>query len=221
MGKSKKGTLYLAPMKIDPYLTDESTITPPTPAAALFRLKQLEGSLRRNLDKANLVPINGQDLALAVDSLQEAVSNGDLLGTAFKNAQKSIQDVYNAVITSTLEADAKNELVVALGFPDLNRTDQTWVQQVDVASVVATHFKPKKQVFTTLAFNEAHGATAYWLHEIRVVDGDDIMDAILENWAPVFPRVRMPVGKHRLVIESRNTSYAVMSEEFELEVPAL
>ncbi len=208
-------------MKIDPYLTDESTITPPTPAAALLRLVQLEGSLRRNQDKANLVPNIGQDLASAYSALQEAIANGDFLGTTLKNAQKAIQDIYNAVITSELEDEAKNELILALGFPDLGRTNETWVQSVDVASVVATHFKPKKQVFTTLAFNEAHGATAYWLHEIRVVDGDDIWDAIVENWAPVFPRVRMPVGKHRLVIESRNTSYAVMSEEFELEVPAL
>ena len=92
---------------------------------------------------------------------------------------------------------------------------------VDVSSVVLTHFKPRKQVFTTLAFDEAHGATAYWLYEVKQVAGEPYVEAILENWAPQFTRVRMPVGPHRLFIESRDASYFVHSPEFEIEVPQL
>ena len=99
--------------------------------------------------------------------------------------------------------------------------DATKLLPVDISTVVATHFKPVKQVFSTITFREAHGATAYWLHQVSRVDGEDYIDAVVENYAPYFSRVRLPVGTHRLIIESRNTSYSIHSEMFEFEVPAL
>ena len=208
-------------MQINPFLSDETTITPPSPAAALFRSWQIEGKIGAPNPKAKIVPELAQELASSREALQEAISHGEKLGTAFSNLQKSIQKIYAHILEMPVEPQERSELMKSLGFPDLERTEQTWVQMVDISKVVATHFKPKKQVFTTLAFEEAHGATAYWLHEIRVVDGEDIVDAVVENWAPQFSRVRMPVGKHRLIIESRNSAYAVMSPEFEIEVPQL
>ena len=110
---------------------------------------------------------------------------------------------------------------VRLGFPDTNEVVKDRVGEVDISTVVVTHFKPFKQIFTTISFEEAHGATAYWLYEVRTIDGEDLVDAVVENYAPVFQRVRLPVGKHRFVIESRNPSKHARTGEFEVEVPAL
>ena len=138
---------------------------------------------------------------------------------ALSQAQTAIRAVYDA-------CSADSALAIRLGFPDPEIKIKDFVATVDTSTVVATHFKPLKQIFTTISFEEAHGATAYWLFEIRSLSNapkgeDEAVDAILENYAPYFSRVRLPVGKHRLVIESRNPSKSTRTEEFELEVPAL
>ena len=212
-------------MKIDPYRSDESTITPPNPGAALVRLSQVIGSLRRS-PLSNSVPENAEGLASplleARERLHKAIESGENVGTAFSRAQKSLQNLFARVCETHLEdADAQAQVLISLGFPNPRLIAEARVSPVDVSSVVATHFKPIKQVFTTIAFDEAHGATAYWLHEKKMIDGEPYIDAVIENWAPQFTRIRMPVGKHCLIIESRDPSYSVMSREFEIEVPKI
>ena len=212
-------------MKIDPFKSDESTITPPNPGAALVRLSQVIGALHRSPDSIS-VPENPESLARplinARESLYKAIEGGENVGTPFAAAQKSLQELFACIAQHHADnADAQAEALLSLGFPDPRLLKDARVAPVDVSTVVVTHFKPVKQVFTTIAFDEAHGATAYWLHEKKFIDGEPYVDAVIENWAPQFTRIRMPVGKHILIIESRDPSYSVMSEEFEVEVPKI
>ena len=212
-------------MKIDPFRSDESTITPPNPGAALVRLSQVIGALRRS-PYSNSVPENAEELASpllqARERLYKAIESGKNVGTEFSAAQKTLQNLFARVCeTHPEDAEVQAQALLSLGFPDPRLLAEARVSPVDVSSVVVTHFKPLKQVFTTLAFDEAHGATAYWLHEVKELAGADYRDAVVENWAPQFTRIRMPVGVHRLIIESRDPSYSVMSEEFEIEVPKI
>lgn len=217
--------LDLRAMKIDPFKSDESTITPPSPGAALVRLSQVIGVLHRSPD-SNSVPENGATLArpliIARESLYKAIENGENVGTPLADAQKSLQELFAHIAqTHADDANAQADALLGLGFPDPRLLAEARVAPIDVSTVVATHFKPQKQVFTTLAFDEAHGATAYWLHEKKWISGEPYVDAVIENWAPQFTRIRMPVGKHTLIIESRDSSYSVMSPEFEIEVPQI
>ena len=212
-------------MKIDPFKSDESTITPPSPGAALVRLSQVIGALSRS-PYSNSVPENAQSLArsliIARESLCKAIESGGNVGTPFSDAQKTLQELFAHISqTHADDANTQAQTLLDLGYPDPRLLADARVAAIDVSTVVVTHFKPVKQVFTTLAFSEAHGATAYWLHEKKWVCGEPYVDAVMENWAPQFPRVRMPVGKHTLIIESRDTSYSVMSQEFEIEVPKI
>ena len=211
----------LAAMKIDPCLSDEPSITPPTPGACVVRLSEILGVLRRNEPDANGVPSLEAKLASAREALLEAIESGQNLGTPFDAAQKCVQEVYTYATEKFSDTDAQADALMQLGFPDPRLKDADKLLPVDVLTVITTHFKPVRQVFSTITFREAHGATAYWLHEVRELDGEDLVDAVVENYAPYFSRVRLPVGKHRLIIESRNTSYSVLSEVFEIEVPAL
>lgn len=211
----------LGPMKIDPFLTDETKIAPPTPGAALVRLSQTLGALRR-VQNANPMPENLAQLARERESLQNAIENGEKLGTPFKNAQNALRILFATIQNSSSSDDEKGALLVQLGFPDTRINESDYVAPVDVSTVCATHFKPQKQVFSTLAFEEAQGATAYWLFEIRVLaDGTEAHDALIENYAPTFSRVRLPIGNHRFIIESRNPSKSVRSAEFSVDVPNL
>ena len=212
-------------MKIDPFKSDESTITPPNPGAALVRLSQVIGALHRS-PYSNSVPENAQSLAWplisARESLYKAIESGENVGTPFSDAQKSLQELFAQIAQNHADdADTQAQMLLALGFPDPRLLAEARVSAIDVSTVVATHFKPLKQVFTTVAFDEAHGATAYWLHEKKWIAGEPYVDAVIENWAPQFTRIRMPVGKHTLIIESRDASYSIMSSEFEIEVPQL
>ena len=212
-------------MKIDPFKSDESTITPPNPGAALVRLSQVIGVLHRP-PYSNSVPEKAETLArplfTARESLYKAIERGENLGTPFADAQKSLQELFAHIAqTHAADGDAQAEALLNLGFPDPRLIAEARVAPIDVSSIVVTHFKPVKQVITTIAFDEAHGATAYWLHEKKFIAGEPYVDAVMENWAPQFPRVRMPVGKHILIIESRDASYSVMAPEFEIEVPKI
>ncbi len=181
------------------------------------------------------MPIYQESLARAFHDLELAARNSANVGEALARAQGAIYAVYEAAAYEAA-ADSPNKLLrqeegdeaaqrlVRLGFPDprVKEKESDRVGPVDVSTVVASHFKPLRQIFTTISFEEAHGATAYWLLEIRVLsDGTEAIDAIVENYAPYFSRVRLPVGKHRFVIESRNPSKHARTEEFELEVPLL
>ncbi len=212
-------------MKIDPFLSDESTITPPSPGAALVRLSQVIGALRRS-SLSNSVPENAEKLARPLiktrERLYKAIESGENVGTPFCQSQKELQSLFARVCeTHCADETAQAQALLELGFPDPRLLAAARVSPVNVESVVVTHFKPQKQVFTTLAFDEAHGATAYWLYEVKEVAGEPYVEAIIENWAPQFTRIRMPVGPHRLFIESRDASYFVHSKEIEIEVPAL
>lgn len=198
--------------------TDESSIRPATPPAALWRLARLKGALDR--EAWNAMPILQESLARAQKQLELAAGSSPDVGEALACAQNAIHAVYEAAA----RAEGADERLLRLGFPDarLQEKEKDRVGPVDISTVVATHFKPAKQIFTTISFEEAHGATAYWLLEIRVLgDGTEAIDAIVENYAPYFSRVRLPVGSHRFVIESRNPSKHARTDEFELEVPAL
>ena len=212
-------------MKIDPFKSDESTITPPNAGAALVRLSQVIGALHRS-PYSNSVPENAETLARpliqARESLYKAIESGANVGTPFAAAQKSLQELFASIAQQHADdADLQSRALLNLGFPDPRLLAEARVAPIDVATVVVTHFKPVKQVFTTIAFDEAHGATAYWLHEKKWIAGEPYVDAVMENWAPQFPRVRMPVGQHTLIIESRDSSYSVMAQEFEIEVPKI
>jgi hypothetical protein len=197
--------------------TDEPSIHPSTPPATLWRLARLRGALERET-AWDAMPIYQESLARAQKQLELAAQISPNVGEALALAQAAIYAVYEAATRDEDEA----ELVVRLGFPDTRIQEKDRVGPVDVSTVVATHFKPARQIFTTISFEEAHGATAYWLLEIRILsDGIEAIDAIVENYAPCFSRVRLPVGPHRFVIESRNPSRHARTEEFTLEVPAL
>lgn len=219
--KSGAGKGILRPMKFDPFLSDEPSIAPPTPGALLVRISQLIGAFREAAPNANGVPNSPQKLASAREALLNAIEKGEPLGTVFSSAQGTLREIYAQTAAQHADDEARAQALLKLGFPDPRLVASERVLPVEVSSVVATHFKPEKQVFTTLSFAEAHGATAYWLFEARYFDDERIVEGVVENYAPQFSRVRLPVGKHHLIIESRNSHYAARSEEFLLEVPVL
>ncbi len=209
--------------------TDEPSVRPATPPATLWRLARLRGALERET-AWNAMPIYQESLARAQKRLELAAQTSPNVGEALAGAQAAIYAVYEAAQGSPSKSERQDEgeeaaeRLIRLGFPDprFKEKEKDRVGPVDVSTVVTTHFKPAKQIFTTISFEEAHGATAYWLLEIRVLgDGTEAIDAIVENYAPYFSRVRLPIGKHRFVIESRNPSKHARTEEFELEVPVL
>jgi hypothetical protein len=213
-------------MKFDPFTSDEPSIAPPTPGAVLVRLSQVLGKITTfpafASSTSNAVPNFTPKLASARGALLEALETGQTLGTPFQNAQNTLRELYQTIAQTSEEADQAAENLMHFGFPDPRTvSDASPVSPVDASSVVMTHFKPQRQVFTTFSFGEAHGATAYWLFEIRFLGEEKFVDAVVENYAPQFSRVRLPVGKHRLLIESRNAHRNAHSEEFEIEVPGL
>ncbi len=213
-------------MKFDPFLSDEPSIAPPTPGAVLVRLSQVIGILSAVSSEAALnasaVPNFTEKLASARGALLQAIENGCSLGAAFNQAQNVLRELYKNIAESSEEDEARAAVLTRFGFPDprfINAASP--VSPVRVSSLVATHFKPERQVFTTISFDEAHGATAYWLLEVRYLGDERFVDGVVENYAPQFSRVRLPVGPHRFIIESRNSHRAAQTEEFSLEVPAL
>ncbi|HEX8463107.1 MAG TPA: hypothetical protein VF627_00685 [Abditibacterium sp.] len=212
-------------MKFDPFLSDEPSIAPPTPGAALVRLCQTIGAVRarsgEEAPNANAMPSIGEKLASARANLTKAIEAGQPLGEPFQEAQNALRTLYAHIVEQFPDADERAVRLLSFGFPDPRLAESERVLPVDVATVVATHFKPERQIFTTLSFDESHGATAYWLLEARYFDEERLLDGVVENYAPQFSRVRLPVGRHFFIIESRNAHHTARSEEFELEVPAL
>lgn len=213
-------------MKFDPFLSDEPSIAPPTPGAVLVRLSQVIGiwnsTASESAPKASAVPDSGEKLASARGALLQALECGQNIGPAFNQGQNALRELYNFLAETESEEETRAALLNRFGFPDPRFISaESPVSQVALSSVVATHFKPQRQVFTTLSFDEAHGATAYWLLEVRYLGEERFVDGVVENYAPQFSRVRLPVGPHRFIIESRNAHRAARTEEFSLDVPAL
>ncbi|HEX9996565.1 MAG TPA: hypothetical protein VGB45_05425 [Abditibacterium sp.] len=208
-------------MKFDPFLSDEPSIAPPTPGAVLVRLSQVLGALKTSEPHASSVPSMPEKLASARQNLMTAIENGENLSGPFTAAQNALRELYAQTVSQNENDEIRANLLLQLGFPDPRLAAAERVLPVDVSTVVATHFKPEKQVFSTLSFAESHGATAYWLFEVRYFKGERLVDGVVENYAPQFSRVRLPVGTHNLIIESRNPHYIARSEEFTLEVPQL
>ncbi len=213
-------------MKFDPFTSDEPSIAPPTPGAVIVRLSQVLGVLSATKDEAapnaSAVPNSTEKLASARGALLQALECGRNLNTSFGAAQNALRELYSQLAQTQGTDETRAELLTRFGFPDPRFISaESPVSIVRVSSVVATHFKPQRQVFTTISFDEAHGATAYWLLEVRYLGEERFVDGVVENYAPQFSRVRLPVGPHRFVIESRNSHRAAQTEEFSLDVPAL
>ena len=100
------------------------------------------------------------------------------------------------------------------------------VEAIDLATIQVTYTRFGKQVMANFSFRDAQGATAYWLHEVRFIDGERsewarLEDAIMESYSPVFTRVRMGGGTRHFIIESRNPHKSAFTQEFTLEIPSL
>ncbi len=202
-------------------MTDEPLIVPPSPGAALTRLAYVEGVLKRHADIASALPQDAaSQLRQAREALLEALNSGEreTVAEALKTAQSRVRRLYENLCQPGLwEEDGQVEKVFSLfNFPD---PLQPSVQAIDVSSVLATFSCPQRQIMTAIAFDEAPGALAYWLRETRPVQGEDVVDYLLERYSPLFLRVRLPIGPHRFQIESRDHSHVALSEEFVIVVP--
>jgi len=208
--------------------TDETLVRPVAPGEAIVRLAQVSGGLQRHAAIAALLPQAApSNLQKHRAALLDALESGNhtRIAGALHEAQDELRRLYISLCRPLLEDDLSPESaaerlaqLAALGFPDPRVTD---AQPVDVATVITTFSLIRGQVVTTLHFQEAPAATAYWLHEVRYFDDERLEDAILESPAPLFPRVRLALGKRHLRIKSRNAHTSVISEEFTITVPDL
>jgi hypothetical protein len=201
-------------------MIDEPLIVPVSPGAALVRLTEVGGALQRRADIARALPEDAlQQLQSTRGDLLAAIESGarGAIEETLRAAQNHLRLLYEAACQPGLwSADEAPSVYAALGFPDPLRNG---LQTVDVGTVLATFSMPRRQVLTTLSFRDAPGATAYWLREIRVINGLEVEDPTVSSYAPVFMRQRMPSGGHRLRIESRDASTFKISAEFEITVP--
>jgi hypothetical protein len=205
----------------DKYI-DEPLIVPLTPAEALARVTRVLGALTRD----------GQSTAIAEKDTISLLQKAQLeLTTSFTSDQISAISGALALAQSalsTLHAQLRKDdaRLQALGFPTaVQLEDPHSLAAPDEKRVVATYTLNDKQVLTSLAFEHAPGATAYWLHVVRYWEENGqtqrIEDPILESPGPFFARVRLPVGPQILRLKSRNPSASKISEEFSIHVPDL
>lgn len=229
-------------------MIDEPLVVPVSPGSALVRLTQVKAALQRHAALALALPGDiPARLQRERDNLLNALETDQpaTIASALRAAQNCLCQLYETLgqlspnLAPTLPASAEDEagltahgaspngmasvaqptsLYSALGFPD---PAQTAVQTVDIQSVLATFSKPVRQVLTTLAFQDAPRATAYWLVEVRFLRGERLEDYLIETSAPLFPRLRLPLGPHTFRIESRNSQHFTISDDFTVEVPAL
>ncbi|MDQ3812337.1 MAG: hypothetical protein M3347_00130 [Armatimonadota bacterium] len=198
-------------------MIDEPLIVPLSPGAALVRLAQVKGAIQRH---AAVTPLFAPDaparLQKTRDDLLAMLEADDRAGVegALRIAQNDLRQLYE---TLCQEATATADAFTALGFPP----PRQGLQPVDVSTVIATFSMPVRQVLTTLSFQDAGGATAYWLREVRTLHGQPIEDPIVENYAPIFMRLRLSIGPHIFRIESRNAGEFTISDQFTIEVPSL
>jgi hypothetical protein len=203
-------------------MIDEPTVIPVSPGAAVTRLSQVVGALQKNTDLAAALPAQTTtQLRSQRDALLRALENDEprAVEAALRDAQKTLRQIYETISQPGLWSPEQAPPVFAsLHFPDpLVRG----VQPVDASRVIATFACPQNQVLTTLSFEDAPGSIAYWLREIRTIEatGEILDDAMVENYAPVFHRLRIAPGVRRFRIESRDSSKIAVSDEFEITIP--
>jgi len=200
-------------------MTDEPLIRPVTAGTALVRLSEVLGALKRHSALLAALPHGiSEDLCKRREALLDAVEQGPpkALESTFIAAQTALQQLHETISQSPDKEEAAQYLV-ALGFPDPTLFGE--VQPINIGSLLITFSRPKKQVLTTFAFREAAGAMAYWLHEIRFLRDERLEDPIVQNYAPIFQRVRVAPGPRTFRILSRDTHKSVASEEFSFKVP--
>jgi hypothetical protein len=202
-------------------MTEEPLIMPYSPGDCLARLSQIRGALERYPALATALPAGTADhLSEAGQALVLALESGDGATTqrALSTGQNYIAGLYEAACQPGLlvEKDVP-EYFAALGFP--NPLANGLLSPINVKSVVATYTTPTRQVLTTLSFDHAPGAKAYRLITIRHINGEDVYDDTITSLTPVFRRMRVPVGQHRMVVESRDESGTALSPEFTITVP--
>ena len=211
-------------------MPDEPLICPVTPGAALWRLCEVIGALARQETLPGAQPEALSDwldgLRAARDELCAALEQGapEGLGSALRAAQEKLAACYDHVCTLG-EAEA---LCGALGFPAPGKMKPAarFIEAVDLATVQVTFTRFGRQVLTNFAFRDAPGATAYWLREVRYIDGERsewarLEDPLVESYTPLFPRVRLGAGTRYFRIESRNPHASAVSDEFTIEIPSL
>ncbi len=202
-------------------MSDEPLICPVTPGAALCRLSEVTGALERQ----SVLPEWPESLRAARLALENALESGETerVTSALHAAQEKLTVCYDAVCALPAAAP----LCAAVGFPSPgNSFKERHVEAVDVATIQVTYTRFGKQVLANFSFRDAQGATAYWLHEVRFIDGERcewarLEDAVTESYSPVFTRVRMGGGTRYFIIESRNPHKSAFTQEFTLEVPSL
>jgi len=199
-------------------MTEEPLVMPYTLGAALERLSHIRGAVARDAELAAALPAaTPEHLHRAREALILALESGDQATKqkALGTAQSYLRQLLETLAQPGLFADSAQKFAL-LGFPD-PLSDK--LAPVDVSTVVTTFSRPDRQMFTTIAFEASPGARGYRLRETRHIEGEDFVDDTLESLTPVFRRARLPIGVHRLAIESRNASGFVMSEEFQVIVP--
>ena len=201
-------------------MTEEPLVTPYTPGALLERLAFLRGTLKRHADIAAALPdTTSQHLREAADAIELALESGDgaIVQKALLTAQNYLRQLHETVSQPGLWPEERVSGVFQdLRFPDpLNKE----VAAVDIKTVLVTYSMPRRQMLTTLAFEHAPGAVGYRLRETRFINGEDVEDEMIASLTPIFRRVRIPAGEHRLCIESRDDSGIALSEEFTITVP--
>lgn len=200
-------------------MTDEPLIRPVTAGTALVRLSEVLGALKRHDGMLGALPQGVRDdLCNRREALINAIERGSskTLESTFIAAQTALLQLYET-ISQNSDTDAAARYLEVLGFPNPAHSGE--VQPIDIGSLLVTFSRPKKQVLTTFAFREAAGAMAYWLHEIRFLRDERLEDPIVQNYAPLFQRVRIAPGTRTFRILARDTHKSVASEEFSFKVP--
>lgn len=193
---------------------DEPLIVPLTPGETIVRLSQLvaglDGDISRQIEPLRSVRT---EMLNAFEAGNEAAIKSTLL-----SAQQQLFALYETVKEDEAQC-------VALGFPTPRFIGEDLaIAPVDVQTVTSTFSLTGKQILTSLSFARAANAKSYWLHEVRHFQDNPqerVEDAVIENSAPLFDRLRLPSGPRVLRIKSRNLSAWVLSDEFTIEVPFL
>ena len=199
--------------------SDEPIIIPVTPGEILVRLSRLIGRLNDSASDTAAAQIESLQSVRA--EVLNALEGGDesAIASTLASAQKQLASFYESFQNDEARCET-------FGVPSPGSVaEATALASVDIETVTATFSLSGKQVLTSIAFERAAGATAYWLHIVRYWDENGVTqrveDPVLESLAPLFPRVRLPVGKQILRLKSRNLSVSALSPEFTIEVPDL
>ena len=201
---------------------DEPLVAPVTAGGAVRRLSEAAGVLTRRGVLTNW----SQRLRERREALIAALETGS--GPQVTVELQAARDCLFALYGEVSALDEGEELCAALGFPapDAIQASKRFVQPVDLDSMVVTFSRCGKQVMANFDFREAPGATAYWLHEVRYIDGERsewsrLEDDLYESCSPMFHRLRLAPGMHYFRIMARNPQSSAMTDEFPVDVPAL